>query len=73
MTYVVRHIRHEGVNTLKPKIYKLKSYFHYYFNTIDTALVCYLYDGFSEKNSLTDKFPSLSFIRDFPRFQRKII
>ena len=49
------------------------SYFHYYFNTIVTALVCYLYDEFLEKDSLTDKFPSLSFVRDFPRLQRKIL
>ena len=45
------------------------SYFHNYFNTIVNGLICYLYDEFSEKNSLTDKFPSLSFVRDFPRPQ----
>ena len=61
------------INTLKTKIYELTSYFHYYFNTIVTALVCYLYVEFSEKDSLTDKFPSLSFVPDIPRLQRKIL
>ena len=60
-------------NIPKPKIYELTSYFHFYFNTMVTALVCYLYDKFSEKNSLTDKFPSLSLVRDFLRLQRKIL
>ena len=41
--------------------------------SVVTALVCYLYDGFSEKNYLTDKFPSLLFVRDFHRLQRKIL
>ena len=58
---------------MKPKIYELTSYFHNYFNTIVTGLVCYLYNEFSENNSVTDKFPSLSFVRDFLRFQRKIL
>ena len=61
------------VKTLKPENNKLTSYFHYYSNTIVTALVCHLYDEFWEKNSLTDKFPSLLFVWDFQRLQRKIL
>ena len=37
---------------------------------IVTALVCYLYGEFS---ALMDTFPSLSFVRDFPRLQTKIL